>query len=98
MVKLDADSVLTVPADPPSAGPDRALEAPPPDLKPLAEPLAAATFPVVAEGDLVRLTASPIAAHISAPAAAITIHRLLLFDNHRRIGRRGRCSRGMVGS
>jgi hypothetical protein len=97
MVKLDADSVLTVPADPPSAGPDRALEAPPPDLKPLAEPLAAATFPVVAEGDLVRLTESPIAAHIST-AAAITIHRLLLLDNHRRIGRGRRCSRGMVGS
>jgi hypothetical protein len=98
IVKLDVDTALTVPAAPPSAGPDRALDAPPPDPKPLAEPLAAATFPVVAEGDLVRPTENPITAHISAPAAAITVHRVLLFESHRRIERRGRSSRGIVGS
>jgi hypothetical protein len=34
-VKLDVDALLTVPAVPPSAGPDRALEPAPPDPSPL---------------------------------------------------------------
>jgi hypothetical protein len=32
MVKPDVDTLLTVPDDPPAAGPDRALDAPPPEL------------------------------------------------------------------
>jgi hypothetical protein len=98
MVKLDADKVLTVPAAPPAAGPDRALDVPPPDPTPLAEPLADATLPAVAEGDLVSTTESPIAAHISAPAVVITIHRRLLFDSRRRTGRPGGFSWGLAAS
>jgi hypothetical protein len=36
MVKPDADTLPTVPDDPPAAGPDRALDPPPPDAGPLA--------------------------------------------------------------
>jgi hypothetical protein len=86
IVKLGAETLLTVPAAPPAAGPDRALDAPPPDSRPLAEPLPGATFPAVAEGDVFRPTESPITAHIVAPAAPATIHRLRLFDSHRRTG------------
>jgi hypothetical protein len=32
IVKPDADTLLTVPDDPPAAGPDRALDPPPPEL------------------------------------------------------------------
>jgi hypothetical protein len=32
MVKPDVDTLLTVPDDPPAAGPDRALDPPPPEL------------------------------------------------------------------
>jgi hypothetical protein len=39
MVKPDVDRLPTVPDDPPAAGPDRALDPPPPDPKPPAEPL-----------------------------------------------------------
>jgi hypothetical protein len=35
MVKLDVDMLPTVPAAPPAAGPDRALDPPPPDPGPL---------------------------------------------------------------
>jgi hypothetical protein len=35
-VKPDVDRLLTVPDDPPAAGPDRALDPPPPDAGPLA--------------------------------------------------------------
>jgi hypothetical protein len=41
MVKLVLDTLLTVPDAPPAAGPDRALDAPPPDTGPPAEPLPA---------------------------------------------------------
>ena len=34
MVKPDVDRLLTVPDDPPAAGPDRALDPPPPELLP----------------------------------------------------------------
>jgi hypothetical protein len=86
IVKLGADTLLTVPAAPPAAGPDRALDAPPPELRPPAEPLAAAPFPAVAEGERVRPTESPITAHTSAATVPNTIHRLRLFASHRRIG------------
>lgn len=47
MVKLDVDTVPTVPDAPPEAGPDRALDPPPPDPTLPAEPLPAA----VTEGE-----------------------------------------------
>ena len=40
-MKLDLDTLVTVPDDPPAAGPERALEPPPPDPGPPAEPLLA---------------------------------------------------------
>jgi hypothetical protein len=48
MVKLAVDTAETVPDAPPAAGPDRALDAPPPDAFP-APPCA--VCPVVADGD-----------------------------------------------
>jgi hypothetical protein len=39
MVKPDADTLATVPDAPPAAGPDRALDPPPPDPGPPAKPL-----------------------------------------------------------
>jgi hypothetical protein len=42
MVKPDVDRLLTVPDAPPGAGPDRALDPPPLDPRPPAEPLLAA--------------------------------------------------------
>jgi hypothetical protein len=89
-VKPDVDTLATVPDAPPEAGPDRALDPPPPDPRPPAEPLPAA----VAEGDVTVVedapqAESPITAHISAAAM---IHRLLRFDSNRRtLGRRS-CS------
>ena len=85
-MKVAVDTVLTVPDAPPAAGPDRALDPPPPDPRP-AEPLPAA----VAEGDVAVPEDVPqpaITAHISAPA---TIHRLRLFDSNRRTLGRRRC-------
>jgi hypothetical protein len=93
MVKLDVDTLPTVPAAPPAAGPDRALDPPPPDPGP---PAALLLLPGtdcadVAEGDdEAKLTESPITAHISAAQAA-TIHRLLLFDSNRRTHGRRAC-------
>jgi hypothetical protein len=88
IVKFDVDTLLTVPDAPPEAGPDRALDPPPPDPRPTAEPLPAA----VVEGDAAvvedvpQAAESPITAHISA---AVMIRRLLLFDSNRRcFGRR----------
>jgi hypothetical protein len=87
-VKLDVDTLATVPDAPPGAGFDRALDPPPPDPKPPAEPLPDPGRPAVAEGDMAvaegdmaRPTESPITAHISAAA---TIHPLLLLDSNRR--------------
>ena len=42
MVKLDLDTLVTVPDDPPAAGPDRALDPRPPRTG----------WPAVAEGDV----------------------------------------------
>jgi len=97
-VKLDLDTLPTVPDAPPEAGPDRAL-----DPRPPAEPLPAA----VAEGEVAvaedgpQAAESPITAHISA---AGMIHRLRMFDSNRRTPvaletrRAGTVSRGLVGS
>nr|WP_134006949.1 hypothetical protein [Streptomyces sp. 846.5] len=82
------DTLSTVPDDPPAAGPDRALEPPP-----LAELLATALDPAVAEGDEdeveERPTEAPITAAQVSPAAA-TQTPFFLFDSRRRtfLGRR----------
>jgi hypothetical protein len=39
MVKPEVDRLLTVPDDPPAAGPDRALDPPPPEAGPPAVPV-----------------------------------------------------------
>ena len=67
------ETLPTVPAAPPAAGPDRALE----------EDVAVAEGDVAgaAEGDVPQPAASPITANISAAA---TIHRLFLFDGNSR--------------
>ena len=76
-MKPDVDKVSTVPEAPPEAGPDRALDPPPPAP--------------VAEGDVavaedVAQAENPITADISAAAM---IHRLPRFDSNRRtLGRR----------
>jgi hypothetical protein len=101
LYSLAVDTLLTVPAGPPGAGPDRALDPSPldpeqlPELlaeglaEPLAEGLAELRSCAVAEGDVARPTESPITAQVSAAA---TIHPLLLFDGNRRLlGGRG-CS------
>ena len=84
MLKLDVDTLSTVPDDPPEAGPDRALD-------PLPLP------PAVAEGDVavgedVQAAVSPITANISTAAV---IHGLLLFT--RETGRAETVSGGLVG-
>jgi hypothetical protein len=89
-VKLDVDTLATVPTDPPAAGPDLALD-PPPAAAPLPGPgcpdVAEADVATVAEGDAAQPAESPITAHIGA---APTIHALFRFDSRTR-GRRG-CS------
>jgi hypothetical protein len=70
-VKLDVDTLPTVPDDPPAAGPDRALD---PD------PSCAAD----AEGDMARPTESPITGHITAAA---TIRPNFLLDRRLELGR-----------
>jgi hypothetical protein len=52
MVKLDVDTLPTVPDAPPAAGPDRALDPPPPDPGPPAEPLLAAGGLLLAAAEL----------------------------------------------
>ena len=74
MVKLDVDTLSTIPTAPPEAGPDRAL-----DPRPPAEPLpdAVAEGDVVVAEDMPQAAESPIATHISAAAM---IRRLCLMD------------------
>jgi hypothetical protein len=91
-VKLDLDTLLTLPDDPPAAGPDRALDPPPPDPKCGVElledaPCAAVEGDAAVAGvDVPAQPASPIAGTISA---APTIHPFLLVDRNRRsLGRR----------
>jgi hypothetical protein len=92
-VKLDVDTLPTVPDAPPEAGPDRALDPPPPEAGPPAERLAGTRCPAVAEedvavaeGDVARPTETPVTEHTSTAA---TIHRLFLFArNLRSFGRR----------
>jgi hypothetical protein len=101
-VKLDVETLPTVPDDPPAAGPDRALDPPPPDPGRPAKPLGGAPCPAVvegdaavaegdaavAEGDAAAQPESPSTAHISAAAA---IDPLFLFDGNRRTLNRRAC-------
>jgi len=89
-VKLDVDTLATVPDDPPAAGPDRALDPPPLDPRPPVEPLPAA----VAEGDVAVTEDAPHAASpITAPTSeAAMIHRLRPTDSNRHTLGRRRCS------
>ena len=70
-MKLDVDTLSTVPDAPPAAGPDRALD-PPPLAGPGCPDVSDGDAPV-AEGDAAQPAASPITADISAAA---TIHLL----------------------
>jgi hypothetical protein len=84
MVKLDFDLLSTVPDAPPAAGPDRALEPPPPDPRPPAEPLLATGCAAEAEADVAKPTGSATTAHISAAPTS----RRRGFESDRRIPRR----------
>jgi hypothetical protein len=103
-VKLAVVTLLTVPAAPPGAGPDRALDPAPLDPEQLPGLLLGLLLGLVPElrglaaagGDVARPTESPITAHVSAAA---TIHPLLLLDTNRRaLGRRACSSSGLAGS
>ena len=86
-VKLDVDTLVTVPSAPPAAGPDRALDAPSPEPAPPVEPpgrwaaVVVAFDGVVVEPDAAKPTEIPVAATTSAAAG---IHRLLRLVSHRR--------------
>jgi hypothetical protein len=88
MVKLDLDTLSTVPSAPPGAGADRALDAP----LLLAEALAVTTWLAVAEGDVATLTERAITTDISAAAAARPV--LVFASNRRTLGRRRRLAMG----
>jgi hypothetical protein len=100
MVKLDVDTVATVPDAPPAAGPDRALDPPPPDPKPPPEPAPVA----VGVGEVAGVVDVPQAdTAITTPSSpAATIHRLFRFDGGLDValetGRAGKASWGLVGS
>src|SRR3954451_12998720 len=70
---------MTVPAAPPAAGPDRALDPEPPAPGPPEELLPVTGVVAVPEGDRASATDSPTTAHSSAAA---TIHPTRLFDRH----------------
>jgi hypothetical protein len=104
MVKLAVDTLLIVPAAPPGAGPDRALDPSPLDPEQLPElllGLAPGLAPELrgladAGEDVARPAESPITAHANAAA---TIHPLLRLDTSRRaLGRRDCLSPGLAGS
>ena len=67
MVKPDVDRLLTVPDDPPAAGPDRALDPPPPELL-----LAAGELLAVGEALLEVTLTTPEEQPATAMAAAPT--------------------------
>lgn len=92
-MKLDGDTLPTVPAAPPAAGPDRALDPVAPDRGPLTGLLPAVGWPADdagcaadTEGDAVRPTESPTTRQTTTAA---TIHTRFLFASTRRsVGRR----------
>jgi hypothetical protein len=71
--KPDVDKLLTVPIEPPAAGPDRALDPPPPDPK--GAPFAAVVDAVVAADELELLpqAESPITGTSSPAVAAMDV-------------------------
>jgi hypothetical protein len=83
MVKPDVDTLVTAPDDPPAAGPDRALDPPPPAAPPgpcgpsvvegavavAAGDVAAAEGVEAADEDAPQAAESPITPHITAAAA-----------------------------
>jgi hypothetical protein len=91
-VKLDADTLPTVPAAPPAAGPDRALDAVPPDRgPPTPAPGDDGCAAVDVGGDAetegeeaVRPTESPMARQTTT--AAVGIHTRFLLASSRRSG------------
>jgi hypothetical protein len=68
-VKLDVDTLSTVPDEPPAAGPDRALD-PPPGIRPdiAEEDVAGGDDAVVAEEDVAHPAHTPITAAMSVAA------------------------------
>jgi hypothetical protein len=80
-VKLDLDTLPTVPDAPPAAGPDRAFDPPPPDRGPPAGRLPDASCPADAEGEVAKPTDSPITGTMTAAA---TIRPPFVFHNNRR--------------
>jgi len=87
-MKLDLDTVPTVPDDPPAAGPDRALDPPPALPVAPAEWLLDAGCVADAEGDEARPTESPITGLITAAAKS---NRPFRFDSNRRTRRSRAC-------
>jgi hypothetical protein len=89
-VKLDPETLLTVPTDPPAAGPDLALDPPPvpaPGPPGLPCPAAAEEDVEVADGDVLVVEPDeaeqaerPTTAHSTAAGA---IHAVFLFSNDR---------------
>jgi hypothetical protein len=78
-VNPEEDTLLTVPADPPAAGPDRALDAPPDPSPPAGLLLlAAGVVPLLAAAvPDVLLHAATVAITAAAAPAAMTLLRLL---------------------
>jgi hypothetical protein len=85
MVNPDEVTLVIVPVDPPSAGPDRALD--PPPLPPAAgKPFPAAAGPDVDDDvgvDVVAVAAHPVSPTAAADSTATVIHALLLFSSER---------------
>ncbi|GAB3842912.1 hypothetical protein GCM10027610_054470 [Dactylosporangium cerinum] len=99
-MKLDVDTLSTAPAAPPAAGPDRALDPPPPDPGLPEAPLPGTPWladakgdVAVAEGDAAQPAESPITAHISAAPPTPPIP---LFDSNRRNPGRRACLAGVT--
>ena len=68
MVKPEVDTLLTVPDDPPAAGPDRALDPPPPELLLAAGELVLAAGEALLEVALTIPEEQPATAMATAPA------------------------------
>jgi hypothetical protein len=92
-VKLDLVMAPTVPDAPPEAGPDRALDPPPPNPGLPEEWLLDTSCFADADWDVARPKESPITAAITV---AVTIHPPLFFQNNRRtLGQRSCLAMGV---
>jgi hypothetical protein len=60
IVNFDVDTLPTVPDAPPAAGPDRALDPPPPDRRPPAKPLWAGGEPLLEAAEPLLEAADPL--------------------------------------